>query len=605
MALEKRTLNCSYSKSESSFPSPSDCNMVSTFIHNEAALQSDMSTNKCPTGVFAASSRQMNQTNFNGTLKLRSYEKGQDKFKKDSEVFKKYNVATSKEEFDALPLNIQRRYLSTLERLKYVQSSQSRAVGNSHILDTFQNEDRFPKFNKTCTDQSAIYDQLSNAKPLYSCRKVPSLAERRGILLNHLNPKCIYTLEKLHEHSAQISTSSLLGSESPRRERSNSKTHNKDIRYRRSIILDTTGKVIERKSPIITSHHLSGEIYTPLTGDSMLSSHLGSVINVNFQSGLNNTNRKNSSVPDAYASLDWVEDDKDLNLDFSLNEYHEDVSLRSPNYSYKMKPSLRQGIPGNHPRTIMTPSPLSPKFKYLHPTDLISRSRADSLANSIKMTKTSISMTHNNALTAQGSIKSFKDKSGQEKSHTLVNTKLVQPTNSPKSIPISKKPENQIPTPNISFSTNNVKPQSSGATSDKGPNKQKYAINEKSDVQKRRSYTISSTRLPSFSIDSSHPGTSRPIIVKKIDSPLSSGNNQMTLRMTLTRPDLRADEAKIYAWQNSKFPHQNQYPVGEFSNKFEGKGPFGGPDGWILEEKEGNMVKKLWNKVTHHKSPIS
>jgi hypothetical protein len=77
-----------------------------------------------------------------------------------------------------------------------------------------------------------------------------------------------------------------------------------------------------------------------------------------------------------------------------------------------------------------------------------------------------------------------------------------------------------------------------------------------------------------------------------------AGSREMTLRMTLTRPDLRADETELYGFQrNSKddplaleeLPPMSEDPGGAL-------GPFGGPDGWGLPREDG-IVKKLWKKV--------
>jgi hypothetical protein len=76
-----------------------------------------------------------------------------------------------------------------------------------------------------------------------------------------------------------------------------------------------------------------------------------------------------------------------------------------------------------------------------------------------------------------------------------------------------------------------------------------------------------------------------------------AGNREMTLRMTLTRPDLRADETAIYGWQTShKSTLQEPLAVQELNDK-EMRGPFGGSDGWGPEEKENGVVKRFWNKV--------
>ncbi|KAI9819560.1 MAG: hypothetical protein M1827_007010 [Pycnora praestabilis] len=78
-----------------------------------------------------------------------------------------------------------------------------------------------------------------------------------------------------------------------------------------------------------------------------------------------------------------------------------------------------------------------------------------------------------------------------------------------------------------------------------------------------------------------------------------ASSREMTMRMTLTRPDLRANESTIYGWQGKSnddplaleaLPSMIEETTGVF-------GPFGGADGWGSPPREEGMVKKLWRKV--------
>jgi hypothetical protein len=104
--------------------------------------------------------------------------------------------------------------------------------------------------------------------------------------------------------------------------------------------------------------------------------------------------------------------------------------------------------------------------------------------------------------------------------------------------------------------------------------------------------------------DFSHLGIRKPVLHKQVESYSQSiaGSREMTLRMTLTRPDLRADESLLYGWQGSQ---RTKSPLGEEplvghaigSEKLEMKGPFGGVDGWGPADKENGVVRRLWNRV--------
>ncbi len=82
----------------------------------------------------------------------------------------------------------------------------------------------------------------------------------------------------------------------------------------------------------------------------------------------------------------------------------------------------------------------------------------------------------------------------------------------------------------------------------------------------------------------------------------STGNREMTLRMTLTRPDLRAQDEVVYGYQakeRSKSPLT--MPALSTESEVVGasvmRGPFEGEDGWGPTPKDNGVVKRLWNKV--------
>ncbi|KAI9798418.1 MAG: hypothetical protein M1833_004812 [Piccolia ochrophora] len=79
-----------------------------------------------------------------------------------------------------------------------------------------------------------------------------------------------------------------------------------------------------------------------------------------------------------------------------------------------------------------------------------------------------------------------------------------------------------------------------------------------------------------------------------------AGSREMTLRMTLTRPDLRADESVLYGWQdrpkNDPLALDELPPAADQEAPSAVPGPFGGSDGWGGSERRG-VVKKIWKKV--------
>ena len=76
----------------------------------------------------------------------------------------------------------------------------------------------------------------------------------------------------------------------------------------------------------------------------------------------------------------------------------------------------------------------------------------------------------------------------------------------------------------------------------------------------------------------------------------------MTLRMTLTRPDLRADETTLYGWQNlEKKGRGDEEKEGEKIGGEDMRGPLGGLDGWDAgperDSSDPGVVKRFWMRV--------
>ena len=82
---------------------------------------------------------------------------------------------------------------------------------------------------------------------------------------------------------------------------------------------------------------------------------------------------------------------------------------------------------------------------------------------------------------------------------------------------------------------------------------------------------------------------SRPDVWHRRSEPYAhtlTGNREMTLRMTLTRQDLRADESILYRQGHDPFALEELPPVTD------------GGDIWMKPMKDGGMVKKIWRRVS-------
>lgn len=119
------------------------------------------------------------------------------------------------------------------------------------------------------------------------------------------------------------------------------------------------------------------------------------------------------------------------------------------------------------------------------------------------------------------------------------------------------------------------------------------------------------TRPGRVSTDPIHMHVSKLSDASYVQVPVSS--REMTLRMTLTRPDLRANEDQIYGWQ--KPGHQagkrsqtvshlrddsttmNVSYLGEGNRKESIEKVLAGIDHWNANEADNSVMKRIWNRV--------
>ncbi|KAL0257266.1 hypothetical protein SLS55_008076 [Diplodia seriata] len=75
-------------------------------------------------------------------------------------------------------------------------------------------------------------------------------------------------------------------------------------------------------------------------------------------------------------------------------------------------------------------------------------------------------------------------------------------------------------------------------------------------------------------------------------------NREMTLRMTLTRPDLRADEDMLYGWQQHQASREaDPLALEELPPVSEDTTGMNGPFAINLSSRQGNLVRKFFQKV--------
>ena len=73
-------------------------------------------------------------------------------------------------------------------------------------------------------------------------------------------------------------------------------------------------------------------------------------------------------------------------------------------------------------------------------------------------------------------------------------------------------------------------------------------------------------------------------------------NREMTLRMTLTRPDLRADEEQLYGWKEQKGRKDDPFALEELhltDDMTGAKGAFA-----VKPKPQGNLVSRLFKRAS-------
>lgn len=384
-------------------------------------------------------------------------------------------------------------------------------------------------------------------------------------------------------------------------------------RLRESVILDAADEAIYKASRR-ASRNLP---VTPLFDDSRPGTPRSSADNP--RSNIQQQNTSNMAAH-MYESFRWMDEEQDLNLKLALDDYHANLDgVVIPTPSSTRRPSFRRQMSvskmpfGRNSLSSQPRSPLSPKNEppLNHGR---TRSRTMSLIQPKHVTKLSVATIDPNAAHYQ-----------DPEARLKLRVYLASPQKFDEAIEFgfpsmdgmtdTTDKENKPPT--------RVSREVSGAKKSFGIDRGQSFLNDdivslfdddvsmadpespltpRGDIGFRsqsQSTATSESKSGKTSVHFSHLGTNKPMLVKRPESYTQSmaGSREMTLRMTLTRPDLRADESTIYGWQRCKSPLSEE-PSTSMDEKSDFRGPLGGVDGWGPDkEKETGVVKRFWNKV--------
>jgi hypothetical protein len=381
-------------------------------------------------------------------------------------------------------------------------------------------------------------------------------------------------------------------------------------RVHESYILDATDEAIYKASRGGTRNLTpSSNIYDPIT-PSPIRDSLDS--------------RRPPMVDSVYESFRWMDEEEDLDLKLVLDDYHANLDgVVIPTVDSTWRPSFRRRLSINkmpfnrRSSSIQSQPPKTPKFDSPH---VRQRSRALSLISPRHEAKASVSSIDPGATHYQdpearlklrvylASPQKFDEaiEFGFPSVDGLADDKENRPPRLSEDI-IGRKSQSTEMTRSFFWKDVEMSSLFEDESSTMDPDSPLTPMFGDS-LYKPQGRPSFSAKGGKTSSDFSHLGFNKPFPVKQPESYAQgmAGSREMTLRMTLTRPDLRADESTLYGWQTAKSPlREEPLTLDDTEDKAELRGPFGGVDGWAVDEKENGVVKRFWNKVKSSQRKIS
>ncbi|KAH8820393.1 hypothetical protein F5884DRAFT_763861 [Xylogone sp. PMI_703] len=494
---------------------------------------------------------------------------------------------TTEDEFAALPIAIRRKYFSTLERLRFAESA-------------------------SC---SSPLDDV----PLPPSHRKSSIAERRGVSVPAIQPRRrLSSARRSRRGSRQY-----FGSVNdfswfltlPEKARSGTSTRDTDHPrpvgcMTGSVILDAADEAVYKARR--SSRHLTSMIIPPTPSS------------VQTSPGTEQT-YTGSSATMADAMIDsfrWMDEEEDLDLRLMLDDYHANLDgAVLPTSSSSTRPSFRRTmsiskIPFGRSATSPVES-VSQRPQSMHKSHNRQKSRAMSLISPKHAVHDSVSSIDPNATHYQDPEARLKlrvylaspQKFDEAIEFGFPSLDAVVEGGADKENSPSKIPSRNLGPKKVA-SSENIKSffDDSGLlfeddTSMLDPESPLTPMGLDNSFRSQYSTPSGSLNRPKHSkavSDYTHLAIPKSHLMRHPDSYAQAiaGNREMTLRMTLTRPDLRADESAIYGWQNRQ-SHSRGTSLAMDREEVYGavKGPFGGVDGWGPPDKENGSLKRFWTKL--------
>ncbi|EGX89928.1 hypothetical protein CCM_08181 [Cordyceps militaris CM01] len=534
----------------------------------------------------------------------------------------------TREEFEALPPTIQRKYFSTLERLRFAQDTDPEA------------SDATP---------SASFDNLpklqSNINPAASTTNAPLAAASfapRPLLNNHHQPVRLTVLSKLPSEAVCPLAAASLPQRRPRSalirlhsspaldQLANTSTklggilHNKSgnrqqpaVSPRQSVILDATDEALikrGKRQAHLTARQSKGHLHRAASFDTLSRRMHSRANDAAWIDG-----RLKETEDSLYDSFRWLEDDIDLRLD--LNDYHtglhEDVPYHKDRpASFRRKLSISSKVTfGRASSTLSRPTtkdgstPFGGSMLSLHNPScnghVRRRSRALSLMSATKQPPAEVT-TAASPPPAMDPAAHYQDPEARMK----LRVYLASPHKFDEAVEFGfPSTEQQPPSP----TTPPKRVDSLPRNADRGAHLRMQTV-----VEDRRCSLYSDKTIATEPDSPRTPDTlEKPSVpfatpaadqdreaAPKIDyTQAHAYSREMTLRMTLTRPDLRANENLMYGWQKGApptlpdAPHSPPAPRSEDELKKDSiERQLAAIDQENMLYPERSSMKRLWNR---------
>ncbi|KAK0730700.1 hypothetical protein B0H67DRAFT_468615, partial [Lasiosphaeris hirsuta] len=496
----------------------------------------------------------------------------------------------TREEFEALPLAIQRKYFSTLERLRFARESGHVEGISQHYDDISHFKRRKPRQDRSVSEHitSRIRRRSQLDSQLQSPDSLPSHAA--------LSPK-IQKREYTREEQVILAR-----------------------RLRASVILDAADEAIYKlntrvtKQPVPNPEPLSPSI---LSRRNSMDSYGGLTSPVGQTS--------NREVPQSfYDTFRWLDEEEDLDLRLFLDDYHANLRDNVPSPTKQQRPSFRRHLsiskipfgrnsvslsrPGTKDATTPT-SPLhSPTSSASNP---LGHTRRKSRALSLITPRHS---PHDSITAFDPAAAHYQDPEARLK----LRVYLASPQKFDEAIEFGF-PSTDVVSGAPVLSQNGValnQRQARQKPSDTSSNMRTFLADDDDDDN----ISLNSDQ-PSLA-DPESPKTPQAVENKPAAGirPLRGGgggyaqvpvsSREMTLRMTLTRPDLRAHEEQIYGWQQKQgqqpqagrksttltpLPMESVTYIGDVTHK-DSMEKMTGFD-WNSTAVDKGVMKRFWNRV--------